>query len=229
VVLTYCRDFSLRDPTREWVERGGDFAGGCMDVKTVAVIGAGTMGRGIAYAAALGGYRTVLEDVSPEMLVKATAWIRQAFDEGVSRGKVAPETRDRSLAMISTAGKIEDAIRDAELIIEAVPEEMEMKIELFTIFDKFAKPNAILASTTPWLSVAEMAAVTFCRDRCIGMKVVHEGPEMNRVELVVTSDTSKPTIEACWGVAQRLGKEVVLVRETDSGIGSWRKGKGAGG
>jgi 3-hydroxybutyryl-CoA dehydrogenase len=211
-------------------------------IETIAVIGAGPNGRSIARDAILAGYQTVLEDISHERLEQADAWIRQMCAAAQPPGKTAPSATGpqpccgapetgshRDAARVVTTSKLEEAIREADLIIETVAEELEMKIELFTIFDKFAKPNAILASTTPWLSVAEMAAVTFCRDRCIGMKVVHEGPEMNRVELVVTSDTSKPTIEACWGVAQRLGKEVVLVRETDSGIGSWRKGKGAGG
>src|SRR5882724_12160327 len=108
-----------------------------MSVKTIAVIGAGTMGRGIAYAAAYGGYGTVLEDISRAMLDKGVAWITSALDEGVARGKVEAAARDKAVALISTSSKVEDAIRDADLIIEAVPEEMEMKLELFTIFDKF--------------------------------------------------------------------------------------------
>ncbi|HEV3420956.1 MAG TPA: 3-hydroxyacyl-CoA dehydrogenase NAD-binding domain-containing protein, partial [Candidatus Acidoferrum sp.] len=98
-----------------------------MSVKTIAIIGAGTMGRGIAYAAALGGYTTVLEDVSDSMLVKAFAWIRESLDEGVRRGKVDAAVRDAALARITTSQVVDEAIRDAELIIEAVPEELEMK------------------------------------------------------------------------------------------------------
>src|ERR1700693_1046022 len=105
-----------------------------MEIKTIAVIGAGTMGRGIAYAAALGGYRTILEDVSDSILSKALAWIHEAFDEGVHRGKVDAATRDAALARISTSGAVDEAIRDAELIIEAVPEELEMKLDVFTLF-----------------------------------------------------------------------------------------------
>src|SRR5881398_4078327 len=85
-----------------------------MDVKTIAVIGAGTMGRGIAYAAAFGGYHTILEDVSRRVLDQGVAWIRQSFEEGVARGKVEPDVRDRALALISTANNVENAIRDAE-------------------------------------------------------------------------------------------------------------------
>src|SRR5258705_13429290 len=99
-----------------------------MDVKTIGVIGAGTMGRGIAYAAALGGYRTILEDVMPETLAKGTAWVRQAMEEGVKRGKVTGEQSGEALSRIETASNVEDACRESDFLIEAVPEEMELKL-----------------------------------------------------------------------------------------------------
>src|SRR6266852_4928517 len=141
-----------------------------MEVKTIAVIGAGTMGRGIAYASALGGYRTILEDISHSKIQQAVAWIQRAFDEGVSHGKVEAAIRGAALKQLTTANKVEDAIREADLIIEAVPEEMEMKMELFTIFDKFAKPGAIFASTSTKLSIADFSNITVYRDRCVGMR-----------------------------------------------------------
>ena len=185
-----------------------------MEIKTIAVIGAGTMGRGIAYAALFGGYRTVLEDISPEMLNKASAWIRESFDEGVKRGKVDAAVRDRALPLLSTASKVEDAIRDAELIIEAVPEEMEMKLELFTIFDKFAKPGAIFASNTSSLSITDMSDVTVHRERCVGLHFFNPVPKMKLIELVKTPFTSEETVAACREVAQRMGKEVVVIKES---------------
>ncbi len=191
-----------------------------MEVKTIAVIGAGTMGRGIAYAAAFGGYRTVLEDISREMLDKSTAWIKQSFDEGVSRGKVEAAHRDRALALISTASKVEDAIRDAELIIEAVPEEMEMKMELFTIFDKFAKPGAIFASNTSSLSISDMSDVTVAKERCIGMHFFNPVPKMRLIEIVRTPFTSDETVAICREVGRRMGKEVVVVKESPGFITS---------
>src|SRR5258708_31113602 len=87
-----------------------------MNVKTIAGIGAGAMGRGIAYAAGLGGYNTVLEDVSRQVLEQGVAWVRESFEEGVARGKVEGGVRDKALALISTASNVEDAIRDADLI-----------------------------------------------------------------------------------------------------------------
>ena len=132
-----------------------------MNMETIAVIGAGTMGRGIAYAAAIGGYRTVLEDVSSAVLAQGVDYIRQNLEEGVARGKVSPEQQKGALDRLATASSVEDACRQADLIIEAVPEDMELKIEIYTILDRFAKPGAILASNTSSLSVTEMAAVTF--------------------------------------------------------------------
>lgn len=185
-----------------------------LEVKTIAVIGAGTMGRGIAYAAAFGGYGTVLEDISPQMLEEGLRWITQAFAEGVSRGKVDAKIRDRALPLITTASSVQDAIRDADLIIEAVPEEMEMKLELFTIFDKFSKPGAIFASNTSSLSISEMSELTVSRDRCIGMHFFNPVPKMKLIELVKTPLTSEATVNTCIEVAQRMGKEVVLVQES---------------
>ena len=185
-----------------------------LDIKTIAVIGAGTMGRGIAYAAAFGGYTTVLEDISPQMLEESTRWITKSFDEGVTRDKVDAKIRDRALSLIATASSVEGAIRDADLIIEAVPEEMEMKMELFTIFDKFAKPHAIFASNTSALSISDMSDLTVSRERCIGMHFFNPVPKMKLIELVKTPLTSQNTVDVCTEVGRRMGKEVVLVQES---------------
>jgi 3-hydroxybutyryl-CoA dehydrogenase len=186
----------------------------CMDVKTIGVIGAGTMGRGIAYAAALGGYRTVLEDVQPDMLAKGLAWIRQAFEEGVQRGKVTAEDRDAALGRIETASSVEDVCRGADFLIEAVPEEMELKLELFTLFDKFAKPNAILASNTSSLSIGEMAEMTYRPELCVGMHFFNPVPKMRLIEIVRAPKTSDETIALCREAGRRMGKEVVVVKES---------------
>lgn len=184
-----------------------------MEVETIAVIGAGVMGREIAYAAALGGYRTVLEDISSPVLAKAVRWIRQSLDEGVARGKLEGELRDLALSLLATSGDVKDAIRDAELIIEAVPEELEMKLELFTIFDKFAKSGAIFASNTSALSITDFSDVTVSQERCIGMRFSSPTPEMRLIELIRTPRTSDETVAACREVARRMGQEVMLVEK----------------
>ena len=191
-----------------------------MEVKTIGVIGAGTMGRGIAYASALGGYRTILEDVMPEMLTKARAWIAQAFDEGAKRGKLAAEEAAAALKRISTAPSVEDACRESDFLIEAVPEEMELKLELYTFFDKFAKPNAVLASNTSSLSIAEMAEMTFRPELCVGMHFFNPVPKMRLIEIVRAPKTSHETIATCREVGVRMGKEVVVVKESPGFITS---------
>ena len=191
-----------------------------MDVKTIGVIGAGTMGRGIAYAAALGGYRTILEDVMPEMLAKATGWITQAFEEGAKRGKVSAEEAAAAPKRIMTASSVEDACRQSDFLIEAVPEEMELKLELYTLFDKFAKPNAVLASNTSSLSITEMAEMTYRPELCVGMHFFNPVPKMRLIEIVRAPKTSDETIAACREVGTRMGKEVVVVKESPGFITS---------
>jgi 3-hydroxybutyryl-CoA dehydrogenase len=185
-----------------------------MEVKTIGVIGAGTMGRGIAYAAALGGYRTILEDVMPETLAKGTAWIRQSLEDGVQRGKVEAAVKDAALAQLETSSSVEDVCREADFLIEAVPEEMELKLELFTLFDKFAKPKAVLASNTSSLSVAEMAEMTYRPELCVGMHFFNPVPKMRLIEIVKAPKTSERTIEICREVGRRMGKEVVVLKES---------------
>jgi 3-hydroxybutyryl-CoA dehydrogenase len=185
-----------------------------MEVKTIAVIGAGTMGRGIAYAAALGGFRTILEDVSPEMLEQGTAHISQALEDGIARGKVTREQKDAAVANLITSRSVEDVCREADLLIEAVPEEMEVKLEIFTIFDKFAKPDAILASNTSSLSITEMASITFRAENCIGMHFFNPVPKMKLLEIVRALETSEATLQTCVEVGRRMGKEVVVIRES---------------
>lgn len=191
-----------------------------MNIETIAVIGAGTMGRGIAYAAAVGGYRTVLEDVSPEMLLRAKEWIRASLDEGVARGKVTAADADAAFARLETAGSVEDACRTAELTIEAVPEDMELKLEIFTLLDKFAPPGAIFATNTSSLSVTEMAAITFRPEKCVGMHFFNPVPKMKLLEIVRALETSEETIADCREVGRRMGKQVVVVREAPGFITS---------
>ena len=191
-----------------------------MDVKTIGVIGAGTMGRGIAYAAALGGYRTILEDVMPEMLINANAWIAHTFDEGIKRGKLTSEAASAAISRIATSSSVEDVCREADFLIEAVPEEMELKLELFTLFDKFAKPNAVLASNTSSLSITEMAEMTYRPELCVGMHFFNPVPKMRLIEIVRAPKTSDETIAACREVGSRMGKEVVVVKESPGFITS---------
>ena len=191
-----------------------------MEVRTIAVIGAGTMGRGIAYASALGGFQTVLEDVSDEVLAKALAWIEGAFEEGVKRGKVEGAVRDAAMARIATSTSVEDAIRDAELVIEAVPEDMVMKRTLFEVLDRGGKAGAIFASNTSSLAISSFAGDISARERCIGMHFFNPVPKMKLVEVVRTSHTCDEAVAACVAVAHRMHKETVIVNEAPGFITS---------
>jgi 3-hydroxybutyryl-CoA dehydrogenase len=191
-----------------------------MEVKTIAVIGAGTMGRGIAYAAAFGGYRTILEDMSDSMLQPGLAYIRESLEEGVKRGKITAEQRDRAIGQLGSARSVEDACREADLVIESVPEDMELKLEIFTLLDKFAKPGAIFASNTSSLSVTELATITCRPEKCVGMHFFNPVPKMKLLEVVRALETSDETIEDCREIGSRMGKEVVVVKEAPGFITS---------
>ncbi|HKN73570.1 MAG TPA: 3-hydroxyacyl-CoA dehydrogenase NAD-binding domain-containing protein [Candidatus Acidoferrum sp.] len=184
-----------------------------MEIQTIAIVGAGDLGRGIAYAAVVAGFRTILEDISLVTLEQGNFWIAHALDDEVSHGKIGAVARDAALSNLSAAKSAEEASREADLIIEAVSDEMEMKIELFTIFDKFAKPGAVFASTTNSLSITELAAVTFCPERCIGMRFFTDTQNAGRLELVKGRETSEETVAACRDAGRRMGREVSEVRD----------------
>ena len=180
------------------------------EMKTIAVVGSGDPGRRIAYASCLAGFRTILEDISPAALEQGIGWIRQALGEEISRGESSTANREAALGNLKTANSAEEASREADLVIETVSDEMEMKIELFTVFDKFAKPGAIFASTTTSLPITDLAAVTFRPERCIGMRFFTDAQGTGRLELVKGRETSEETVAACREVGRRMRLEVSL-------------------
>jgi len=189
-------------------------------VDTVAVIGAGIMGRGIAHVAALGGFRTILEDILPASLRKAESEIRANLEKGVELGKLEKSAAEAALSRIQFAGSVEEAARAADLVIEAVPEEMESKIEIFTLLDKICRPNTILASNTSSLSITEIASVTYRPRKCVGMHFFNPVHKMKLLEIVRALETDDGTIAAAVEVGRRLGKEVVVIKESPGFITS---------
>jgi len=189
-------------------------------VKTIAVIGAGIMGRGIAHVAALGGYRTVLEDIVPAALRKAESEIRGNLDKAVELKKVSPENASAALGRLEYAGSVEEAAREADLVIEAVPEEMESKIEIFTLLDKICRPGTILASNTSSMSVTEIASVTYRAKKCVGMHFFNPVHKMKLLEIVRALETDDATIAAAVEVGRHMGKEVVVIKESPGFITS---------
>lgn len=190
------------------------------EISTIAVIGAGIMGRGIAHTAALGGYRTVLEDILPGSLRKAESEIKSNLDKAVELGKVAKLEADAAFRRIEYANSVEEAARAADLVIEAVPEEMESKIEIFTLLDKICRPHTILASNTSSLSVTEIASVTYRAPKCLGMHFFNPVHKMKLLEIVRALETDDATLTAAREVGRRMGKEVVVVKESPGFITS---------
>jgi 3-hydroxybutyryl-CoA dehydrogenase len=190
------------------------------EIRTIAVIGAGSMGRGIAHVASLGGYRTVLEDLLPAALRKAETEIRTNLDKAVELKKVSAEDANAAFGRLEYAGSVEEAAREADLVIEAVPEEMESKIEISTLLDKICRPGTILASNTSSLSITEIASVTYRAKKCLGMHFFNPVHKMTLLEIVRALETDDDAVAAATEVGRRMGKEVVVIKESPGFITS---------
>jgi 3-hydroxybutyryl-CoA dehydrogenase len=183
-------------------------------IRSVAVIGAGAMGRSIARLAALSGYRTILEDILPASLRKAASEIRAHLDQAIESGSLSSPEAETAFRRLEYASSVDEAAREADLVIEAVPEELESKIEIFTLLDKICKPQTILASNTNSLSITEIASVTYRASRIVGMRFPAPAENRNLLQLVRALQTDDDTIVACTEVGRRMGKEVVVINET---------------
>ncbi len=185
-----------------------------MTVHTIAVLGAGIMGRGIAYASAFGGYRTLLQDTSEQALEQGVAEIWATFEKGVVTGKVSNEVAAAANKHLVTVRSIGEAAESADLVIEAVPESIELKIELFARLDRLCPKHTLLASNTSSLSIPEMAAATERPDRVLGMHFFNPVYRMRLLEVVRALETSEETLAAACQVGVAMGKECVVVRES---------------
>jgi 3-hydroxybutyryl-CoA dehydrogenase len=183
------------------------------EIRTIAVIGAGALGRGIAHASVMGGFRTILEDILPSSLRSAAQEIREQLARVALQGAVREPEADAAFSRLEYASTVEQAAREADLVIEAVPEEMESKIEIFTLLDKICRPATILAANTSALTVVELASVTYRAPRVLGMRFVDPVYEMKQLEIVRAAATDDETIAACVHVGRRMGKQVVVVRD----------------
>jgi 3-hydroxybutyryl-CoA dehydrogenase len=181
-------------------------------IETVAVIGAGAIGQGVAQLAALGGYRTILEDIVPASLRRAGNQIQTDLEAAVSAGRLTPVQAEAALGRLEYAGNLDQAARQADLVIEAVPEEMDSKIEIFTLLDRTCRTNTILVSNTS-LDLAELASVTYRASRIVGMRFLHPVSRMRSVEVVPTAQTDQATLAAACRLGRRMGMEVLVLPE----------------
>lgn len=172
------------------------------------------MGRGIAHVAAQGGYRTHLFDTQEQVLEQALASVHRNLDKGVERGKVTAEAAGRAKELLTTSDDLAAAVADADLVIEAVPESMDLKVHVFGTVVAHAPKHALLASNTSGLSISEMAAATDRPERFAGMHFFNPVHIMRLVELVVGEQTSEETLDVMAEVSSRMGKEVVRVKES---------------
>ena len=182
-------------------------------VQTIAVIGAGPMGRGIAQLAARGGYRTILEDLLPNALRRAESEIRIQFDRAVDSGAVTAEAAILALSRLEFAGTVEDAARQADLVIEVVPEELESKIEIFTLLDKICRPGTIMASHLSSLSITEISRATYRAQNCLGMHFAEPVDREKRLEIIRGPETDDSTLAAALEVGRRMGKDTVVIED----------------
>jgi 3-hydroxybutyryl-CoA dehydrogenase len=184
-----------------------------VEVERVAVIGAGTMGQGIAHAAALGGFRVTLQDVDSGVLERALEGIQKEMQKAVERDRLDEGEMRGGLERISPTESLEEAVKEADLVIEAVPEEMELKLEIFGRLDELCPERAVLATNTSTMSPTEIAAATSRPERCIAMHFFNPAHKMKLVELVRGLETLDETVDAARDVAERMGKETVEVEE----------------
>jgi 3-hydroxybutyryl-CoA dehydrogenase len=183
-------------------------------IATIAVLGGGTMGRGIAHVAALAGYETRLYDIEPEVLSKARDAIRRQVAKAVELGKVAAADAEAASERLAFHAALHEAVAGVQLVIEAVPESIAVKVETFRAVALHAPEPALFASNTSALSITEMAAASGRPDRFAGMHFFNPVHLMKLVEIVRGLETSEETLQAVAAVARRMGKETVLVNES---------------
>ncbi len=185
-----------------------------MAIERVTVLGAGTMGHGIAHAAIAAGYRTRLFDVSDAAVAKGCAAIEQIAKKGVEIGKMTAADAAAMLARLSGTSSLADALGDAGMIIEAAPENIDLKLALFAQIQALAPADAIIASNTSALSLTELAGSLKNPGRVAGMHFFNPVHKMKLVEVVQALETGAATLDAIAEVSRRMGKETVLVRES---------------
>jgi len=186
-----------------------------MKIERVLVIGAGTMGHGIAHVAAQAGCQAYLFDVDAEVVQRGLASVHANLQKGVDRGKVTPEAMDAALANLRAApGDLAVAAREADLVVEAVPERMDLKQSIFRTLGSAAPAHAILASNTSSLPVTEIAVASGRPDRVIGMHFFNPVHLMQLLEIVRTDRTAEEVVAATRGIGERFGKTCVVVKDS---------------
>lgn len=184
-----------------------------MNVRTIAVLGAGTMGHGVAHAAAASGFGTRLYDVSGTQLAKARTAVDGILRKAVDLGKLTSAEADASLARLAPTSDIATALEGVDLVIETAPERLDVKMQLFAAIDAHAPAAAVVASNTSALSITEMAGTLKDPSRVVGMHFFNPVHKMKLIEIVRALESGERALETVEAVSRQMGKETVLVRE----------------
>jgi 3-hydroxybutyryl-CoA dehydrogenase len=182
-------------------------------MKNVAVIGAGTMGNGIAHVFAQFGYKVSLIDISQSSLDKGIATITKNLDRQVAKEAITETDKTATLANLTTYTSIEDGVRNVDLVIEAATENVDLKLKIFADLDKFTAPNVILATNTSSISITQIAAVTSRPDKVIGMHFMNPVPVMKLVEIIRGYSTSDEVTNLIMDTSKKLNKVPVEVND----------------
>jgi 3-hydroxybutyryl-CoA dehydrogenase len=185
-----------------------------MEIKKIAVLGAGTMGHGIAHAAIAGGYTTSMYDVSDAAIAKGRAAIEQIASKGVELGKLSSGDADAMLRRLSATTNLGETLQDADVVIEAAPERIDVKLALFAQIERLAPERTVIASNTSALSITELAGSLRNPSRVAGMHFFNPVHKMTLIEIVRALETAPAALDAIAEVSQRMRKETVLVRES---------------
>jgi len=180
-------------------------------MRTVAVLGAGTMGSGIGYVCAEAGYETTLYDVSAKALAQAQTYHESLMKRALDKGRLTPAAAEALCARMIYAADLADALRHAELVIEAIPEDLQLKQDLFRLAESLVQPDTILGSNTSSLPVTGIAKAVKQRDRVIGIHFFNPAPVMKLVEVIKGLDTGPTVVDRVVEFVQSLGKEAVVV------------------
>ena len=180
----------------------------------VTIVGTGAMGSGIAYASAIAGFDTVINDISNEFLDRALRTITGFLDAGVERGKIQAEDKKAALGRLKLEQDLTAAVEGAGLVIEAVPEDIALKCKIFGRLDKSTSSETVLATNSSSLSITEIAAATNDPSRVVGMHFFNPVPKMKLVEIVRGLETGEKAFRVVEDVAHKMGKETVDIRES---------------
>jgi 3-hydroxybutyryl-CoA dehydrogenase len=182
-------------------------------VRRAAVLGAGTMGQGIAQVLARAGIEARLHDVAPAQIDRALKTIRHGLEKLLEKGKISPEERSETIGAIVAAPDLAAAVTDADLVIEAAPESMDLKVALLAQVVAAAPPHALLGSNTSSLSITELGVRIGAAERTVGLHFFNPPPVMELLEVVRGVGTSRATLDRALALAKRIGKTPIVVRD----------------